>query len=277
MKRKIEFKGKSFFVCSKLFPSFWDSFEKELFEKDNFNILEKYLTKDSVFLDLGAWAGPMTLYASTIAKEVYAFEPDPIIFKELEINVKCNVEVLNNIKIFPTAISIENTSHPLYARTEYGRSSSSLINRAKDKKETIQVQTKTLDRIAANQNINKIDFIKIDIEGSEFKLLPSMKEFLNTYQHPTLLISFHGEYFKEGKLLFKTRSPFFNKILFKINSTLFSNSINKTLSKALTDCFLIMKSYDNIYLSNGENISHSELISNPLNFASSDLVFTNCS
>ena len=50
-----------------------------------YSVIEWGAKKTDTFIDIGAWIGPMTLFASKIYDKVYSFEPDPIAFRELEI------------------------------------------------------------------------------------------------------------------------------------------------------------------------------------------------
>lgn len=51
-------------------------------------ILKAFLKPEHAFLDLGAWVGSHSLYASTIARHVLAVEPDPVAYAILEQNIK---------------------------------------------------------------------------------------------------------------------------------------------------------------------------------------------
>ena len=53
-------------------------------------------------------------------------------------------------------------------------------------------EIKTMDTVCKELNITKVDFIKIDVEGYEYKVLKGAKELL-TSSKPKLLIELHGK------------------------------------------------------------------------------------
>lgn len=67
---------------------FWNIYPD--WENETFEVLDRFLDKDLDFLDIGAWVGPVTLYAATLSKNVYALEPDPVAFCYLSENVARN-------------------------------------------------------------------------------------------------------------------------------------------------------------------------------------------
>ena len=80
-------------------------------------------------------------------------------------------------------------------------SGSVLENLNIDTDTTIQVQMRTLEEIAGSLGHKKIDVLKMDIEGSEFKIPDSI---LNSeLQINQILIEFHDRFFSDGKVMRK--------------------------------------------------------------------------
>ena len=69
---------------------FWKKFEVNKWENETIQIIEKYVTAETYFIDIGAWIGPITLYASKFANKIIAFEPDPVAFNILKNNIDLN-------------------------------------------------------------------------------------------------------------------------------------------------------------------------------------------
>ena len=74
--------------------TFWN--EVETWEPETFDIVKQYADPKKSFIDIGAWNGVVSLYASGLYKEVIAIEPDLIAFDKLIRNVQ-----LNNLKNVP--------------------------------------------------------------------------------------------------------------------------------------------------------------------------------
>ena len=81
---KVERYGKSFFVSGN--PKYFFFWKNKSWERNTHKIFDKFLDSNHSYIDIGAWIGPTVLYGAQIAKKVYAIEPDPIAFKELEKN-----------------------------------------------------------------------------------------------------------------------------------------------------------------------------------------------
>ena len=94
------------FKCDPYHPGFWRIVNKGGFEPNYFTVLDKYLSPDSVYCDIGSWIGPTIMYASRICKQVYCFEPDNIAYKFLEQNIRLND--LQNVNPYNLAIGKKN-------------------------------------------------------------------------------------------------------------------------------------------------------------------------
>jgi FkbM family methyltransferase len=161
-------------------------------EKETFDVIDKYIEKGKVFIDCGAWAGIFSIYAYHKGAKVVAIEPDNIAFAELTENVELN-GLTDKIKLLNIAISDKKGYAELNSRTAdgFGNSESSLIDRG-ERGATQKVRTIQLHRLLRNLYIYPDDLclIKIDIEGGEMLLLEGCKEWLIKHR-PTVYISFH--------------------------------------------------------------------------------------
>lgn len=126
---------------------------------------------DGVLIDLGAYAGMSSIYfARTTNLKVIAVEPDSKNLECLYLNIgKWNKNNKNSIQIYPYAIS-DNDGTGLFV--ENGNMASSLIRldyRGRTLDNKVEVQTRRLSSLEKDLNLQKIDFIKADIEGSELE------------------------------------------------------------------------------------------------------------
>lgn len=185
--RQISKKGATFLVNQS--NEFWDSFEDNSWEPDTINILDNYLSPQDTFIDIGAWIGPITLYAGFKAQKCYSFEPDPTAYKELVENISLNPTLAHKIDLINQAITTDGRNVKIYSRYSYGDSGTSILKRVKSKNEFIEVPSITFSRFVQNNSI-QTKFIKMDVEGAEFFIIPSMIEILKS-QKPKLLLSLH--------------------------------------------------------------------------------------
>ena len=184
---------------------FWRIVNHGGFEPEFYRILDRYLDKNTVYCDIGAWIGPTAMYASRICKTVHAFEPDEIAYRFLRTNIDKNN--LNNIITHQTAISTENGYIKMASHGKKpGDSMSSMVNIDRYKK-SFRARAITWKSFIETHHPGKIDFIKMDIEGGEFAVIPSMKRYLETYQ-PMLHLSLHPAYIQNNERESRVRSLF---------------------------------------------------------------------
>lgn len=126
---------------------------------------EKY-DKVSTIFDLGANVGVSALYFRLLYPDarIFSFEPDPDNLEQL----RKNARYLGNLTIHEYAVGGENGEISFYADPHRGSSSST--QKLRERQLEIKVEIKTLDRILDELNIDHIDILKFDIEGSEEKL-----------------------------------------------------------------------------------------------------------
>ena len=146
-------------------------------------IMKKNIKKNSNCIDIGCHKGEildLMLKYSPEGKH-YAFEPIPYLFAELEKKFK------NKAQVFPYALSdSEGTSTFQFVKN--APAYSGLKRRKYDipnpEIEEIEVKIKTLDEVIPLNE--KIDFVKIDVEGAEFGVLKGAKNML-IKNKPTIL------------------------------------------------------------------------------------------
>jgi FkbM family methyltransferase len=145
--------------------------EEHTCEADVTPYFERTLRNAKVVLDAGANIGWYTLLsASRMANggRVISFEPEETNFAYLSKSVSANG--FTNVKLMQTALSDEvgRTSLHLSPDPKNPGMHSIAFNFATG---TISVPTTTLERTAIDEGIEKIDVLKIDVEGAEPQVL----------------------------------------------------------------------------------------------------------
>ena len=136
-----------------------------------------YKNKVNLIIDLGANFGSASICFALRYPDatIMAFEPATETYKILELNTK----IFNQIFCYNLAASNKSKEQKIYIDTDkMGRSSlvSDHLNYNFNHQE--KVQSVDFNNFIIENNIDKIDILKIDIEGSEYKVLTSMKNFL---------------------------------------------------------------------------------------------------
>jgi len=152
--------------------------------------LVKYLPKNPIILEAGAHMGFDTIEFAKLWKEgrVLAFEPVPDLYKTLE----KNTTGFKNISTFPFALGKENEKSRIYISSGASNASSSLLTPKEHRnthpeiifENSIEVEVVKLDDWVIKNNIERIDFMWLDMQGYELNMLRSATNILKT----TLLI-----------------------------------------------------------------------------------------
>jgi FkbM family methyltransferase len=142
-------------------------------------------------LDLGACWGDTALYfASKVgdAGKVYSFEFIPDNIKLFRKNIDLNPHLKNRIHLVEQPVS--NTSNiPLYF---LDNGPGSRIEFAPFAAQTGETTSITIDDFAESQAIEKIDFIKMDIEGAELLALKGAEKTIRKYRPKLAIAIYHS-------------------------------------------------------------------------------------
>jgi FkbM family methyltransferase len=159
---------------------------REIFEWNIYRVPSK---KRKLILDVGANVGFFSLRYSNKTEKIIAIEPHPRNFEILNKNIKING--IRNIEALNLAINDKVGNSILYG----SGGSASIINNSSDEKYV--VKTTTLDEIC--KNIEKIDLLKIDVEGAEELVLKGGNTTLNKVH--TLVVEVHHDWVKEESII----------------------------------------------------------------------------
>ena len=132
-------------------------------------VYEPYLAnkRDLVILDVGAHVGLFSLYASKYAKIIYAIEPSNEHFQNLVAMVKFNR--LENVKPLKLAIFNEDKQFQLFHNKN--KTMFSLHQSVNDGSSLPEmVDCVRLDTLFKKLKLKKVDFMKLDVEGSEAEI-----------------------------------------------------------------------------------------------------------
>lgn len=166
---------------------FWQGVEEE--DRGQVKLLKKLLKPDQVFFDIGANIGVITLIAANLLTEgdVHAFEPSNHHLEKLHRNLEVND--FQNVKVNPFGLSDENAVHELYLPNEKedrirntGRATVNEIQAEDEEFKKEEIETRCLDSYVQEQNVNRIDFLKIDVEGEELSVLRGGADTIKEYQ-----------------------------------------------------------------------------------------------
>jgi FkbM family methyltransferase len=132
-----------------------------------------------LLFDVGAYCGVSTYSLSKMTGEkgrVVAFEPDPIAFQLLQLNIRRHG--LTNVNPVNVALGAELGVAEFCSEGNLGSGLSSAMSRASTGK-VCHVETITLEEACSRFGVPS--FVKIDIEGAEIALLNAARDFLSKH------------------------------------------------------------------------------------------------
>ena len=170
---------------------FWTRVGRGAWEPETFAIFARNITDKTLFLDIGAWIGSTSLYAAQLARKSVAFEPDPVAFQELSRNVAANAGApwAKRLEINDCAINRDGTPFVLGGSEAGADSTSSALFPDSASQWTVKAR-RLPDVLKAHRKPKQPVFMKIDIEGGEYDLLPSIADILAD-PLVTAYVSFH--------------------------------------------------------------------------------------
>lgn len=174
------------------------------YEKEVILTWEAFLQTGYVVLDIGANAGYYSLIASRKVRQVYAFEPSPLMRQQLEKNIALNA--LPNISVEPYAVSDKDGTARLYLSADDNSGMTGMQPAENFSGTTEMVKTVSIDEWLLTKGSPTINVIKIDVEGAEMKVLEGMKGLLKK-DHPDICIeiipSLLGKYGNKAEDVFQ--------------------------------------------------------------------------
>ena len=161
--------------------------DKAIFNDGKYNFEFKDF-QPKVIIDCGSNIGYSTLFFANIYPDaqVYAVEPEKTNFKFLQYNTI----FYDNIHVINSAVWSNETFARL-ENTELGEVGYMTVETGED--DPAAFKTTTLSKILADNGIEEIDFLKIDIEGSEKEVFsaPNVDEWLSKVK--VMVIVLHDE------------------------------------------------------------------------------------
>ena len=172
-------------------------------DEQEINLVKKFIKSGTDSIDVGVYRGVYSYEMSKYSEKVHSFEPNPIIFKYINKNLKkfiknihlYNFALSNQNKTMNLKIPIRNSNSNKEIFEEYYEMGKATIHNENnfENYENFEIQTKKIDELNFD---NKISFIKIDVEGHELEVIEGA---INTIKRdkPVLLVEIEKQYTKK--------------------------------------------------------------------------------
>lgn len=156
----------------------------DAFEPATNRLFRKLARKSTHVFDAGANTGYYSLLAASVMVrgEVYSFEPNPSTFAHLEASVHLNPDL--RIHPYPLALSDEDAAVTLFPPLDPRMHGVATLLEGfgpEPQGEGIRVQGVRFDTFCREHSIPRVSLLKIDVEGSELRVLRGMGDLLDEW------------------------------------------------------------------------------------------------
>ena len=228
--KEIEFFLKRFFFTEKFLHK--KRLERSIknLDESEIKLVKDFIKPQTDSIDVGVYRGVYSYEMSKYSQYVHSFEPNPVIFNDLNKNL---TKLIKNIKLHNYALSNQNNlmdlkvpiRNPQFEKKNYeeyyemGKATIHVENNFQNF-EKFKIKTKKLDEIVFK---NQISFIKIDVEGHEKEVIEGGKNIIKEFK-PKLLVEIEKKYTKKNV---STTINYINSLGY--NSFIYiNNSLKKT-------------------------------------------------
>ncbi|MES2622912.1 MAG: FkbM family methyltransferase [Patescibacteria group bacterium] len=169
-----------------------DIYNNGIWEPEILEILKEHVQENSKCLDIGANIGQHSMCMAAIAKKgkVYSFEPLPKLVNQINQSIQANN--FTNVTVCNFGLSNKNEVKEIYLdNLNIGRTT---FDKRDEATSVERAEVKVFDDFWNESD--RIDFMKMDVEGYEYYALQGMKKNIATY-HPKMLIEFTPLFYKK--------------------------------------------------------------------------------
>ena len=216
-------------------------FVNGIYDPNNVVIVNSMLSKGSVFIDVGANMGYFSLLASNVVGKsgsIIAIEPSSRDYARLVDNVKIN-GLSDIILTYRFAVSDNKGSAKLGVACEERSALNTLGSefsfKGVERVVTEDVRTISIDELVSTFKLARVDFLKLDIEGSELKALEGSINTIEKFR-PAIMLGVNENALKANGADHKEIQQMLKKIRYRayrvIESPTFALELITDLEKA---------------------------------------------
>jgi FkbM family methyltransferase len=176
----------------------WTILSTGTYEDEINKLIRISLKPGGIALDIGANIGLQSIRMSQCAGsdgKVYAFEPLAHLQKKFNKNVELNNA--GNVKLFPFALSDNESESDFNINKNTWNQGAFSLSSQNTGTETQRVFIKTADEVAEIKALDRLDLIKIDVEGFEYQVLKGLHQTLKKYK-PRIIFEYDDNYWRSA-------------------------------------------------------------------------------
>lgn len=147
------------------------AFQQKLFNK----------LKPKVILDIGGNVGHHALFYASTKAQTHTFEPILTLYQQIQHKIQANN--LSHLSAYNIALGEEDREDSIFLPYDYNQGTGTILEgHAASKERTQKITIRKGDSIIKELGLATIDYIKIDVEGYELKVLQGLSESISQYK-----------------------------------------------------------------------------------------------
>jgi FkbM family methyltransferase len=190
------------FLAQPALPLGWHVALFGTYEPEVREIVRAVLPQGGVAFDIGANVGWHTLLMARLvgnSGRVLAAEANPSVRSRLQDNLSLNR--FGQVEVIPFAIANSEKSVEFYGPNADDIDSGSgyvIVGEVRERQANIRVETRCLDAVVSAARVERLDLIKIDVEGLEWPVLQGGQSTIAKFR-PHIVFEYNSEYSVRGE------------------------------------------------------------------------------
>jgi FkbM family methyltransferase len=188
------------FIAQPWVPLGWHVAMFGTYEPELRALIRAVLPPGGVAVDVGANVGWHTLLMANVVGprgRVFAAEANPFVRRVLEQNISLNR--FSNVEVVPCIISDQEGLRSFFGPPADDANSGDghVVAADAGQPHVLQVESKRLDTIAVASRMERLDLLKVDVEGGEWPVLRGAEEIISKFR-PNIVFEHDDEYASRG-------------------------------------------------------------------------------
>jgi len=168
-------------------------FKHGVYERRFLDFIAPRFPVGAVALDIGANIGNHVVYLARRFAQIHAFEPNPTVLKRLHRNIELNG--VGNVTVHPVGLGNETAVLPFRDNDDGNLGGSGFLRPGEEVgalSRKLELKIEHADSFIAALELDRIDFIKMDVEGWEPSVFEGLTETIARFR-PMIAFEFHGQ------------------------------------------------------------------------------------
>ncbi len=167
-----------------------------VYENSEIHFFKEYCRADMTFVDIGGNIGlysALALHTLDQDGRIIALEPHPESFALLSKNIETNkknrgIENAPKIDLYQMAASSKSGTRSLALNPE--NKADNRLSDAPEEWESIPIEAKSMDALLVEQEIEEVNFVKMDVQGYEHRILSGFMDTLRRSRKTIIMTEF---------------------------------------------------------------------------------------